>query len=226
MERQDALLNRVSLLKPHHVLDVGCGCGTFTAKLSPYCENITAVDHSQALIDRCKKENGKSNITYACMDGRELGYPDNSFDLVLERMALHHVSEWQKVLDEIIRVSSKHILVEEPIDDLRNEEKKNAVQARQLFLKLQQEVGYPHYECLSPHSLIDYFRRRNLPIQSEIVRSDKLVDFDQFFSSFGDFAEKSNRRQYWYDQLEHLRQELGDKMLCEEDIVFISAVKP
>jgi ubiquinone/menaquinone biosynthesis C-methylase UbiE len=226
MESQDALLNRVALLKPDDVLDVGCGCGAFTAKLSPYCGKITAVDHSQALIDRCKKENGKPNVVYGCMDGRELAFPDGSFDLVLERTALHHVSEWQKVLDEMIRVSSKHILIEEPIDDPRSEEKKNAIRARKLYLKLQQEVGYPHFEYLLQHSLIDHFRRREIPTESEIVRSDKLVDFDQFFGSFGDFAEKSNRRQYWYDRLEDLRQELASKMLCEEDIVFISAVKP
>ncbi len=226
MESQDALLSRVSLLKPHDVLDVGCGCGGFTVKLSPYCGKITAVDHSQDLIDRCKKENGKPNITYACMDGQELRYRDNSFDLVMERVTLHHVRQWQKVLDEMIRVSSKHIMIEEPIDDPRSQEKKNAIRARQLYLKLQQEVDYPHFEYLSPYSLIEHFRKREIPVESEIVISDKLVDFEQFFGSFGDFAEKSNRRQYWYDQLEHLRQELAGKMLCEEDIVFVSAVKP
>ncbi len=219
------MLKRVSLLKPHNVLDVGCGCGSFTSQLSPYCDRVTAIDHSQALIDRCKKENGKPNIAYTCMDGQQLQFDDNSFELVLERAMLHHVREWQKVLDEMIRVSSRHILVEEPIDDPRSEEKKNAIRARKLYLKLQQEVGYPHFECLSPDSLMEYFRKREIPTGSQIMRSDKLVDFDQFFNSFDDFAEKSNRKQYWLDRLEDLREKLGGKMFCDEDIVFISAVK-
>jgi ubiquinone/menaquinone biosynthesis C-methylase UbiE len=225
MEPQDTLLKQVSLLKPHNVLDVGCGCGSFTSQLSPYCDKITAIDHSQALIDRCKKENGKPNVTYTCMDGKELQYPDTSFDLVLERMTLHHVLEWQKMLDEMIRISSRHILIEEPIDVPRSEEKKNAIGARKLYLELQQEVGYPHFEYLPQDSLIEYFQKRRIPAESQIIRSDKLVDFDQFFRSFDDFAEKSSRKQYWLDRLEHLREKLGGKMFGEEDIVFISAVK-
>ena len=220
------LFSKVALLKPESVLDVGCGCGAFSIRLSPYCGKITAVDCSQALIDRCRRENGKPNIDYTCMDGRDLRFPDNSFDLVLERATLHHVLEWQKVLDEIVRVSAKHILVEEPLDDPRSEEKKNTMLAQRLYLEIQREVGYSHYNYLSLNSLTGYHRERSIPIEIEVIKSDEPVDFEKFFASFGDFAEKSNRKQYWLDRLESLRQDLGGKMLCEEDIVFISAVKP
>lgn len=225
MEDRNPILERVASLNPSQVLDVGCGCGSFTVKLSEHCGRIIAVDSSQSRIDQGKKENGKPNITYQCMDGRSLEYPDDSFDLVLARVTLHHVREWQKVLDEIIRVSSKHILVEEPVDDSRSEEKRNAARARRLYLELQQEVGYPHYDYLSPDSLAEHFRKREIPIESQIIRSDKLVEFDQFFSSFGDFAEKSDRKQYWFERLESLRSELEGKKLCEEDIVFFAARK-
>jgi ubiquinone/menaquinone biosynthesis C-methylase UbiE len=212
-------------LKPDSVLDVGCGCGSFTSQLSPYCDKITAIDHSQVLIDRCRRENGKPNIEYMCMDGRSLRFPNNGFDLVLERTTLHHVLEWQKVLDEMVRVSSKHILVEEPLDDPRSEEKKNTMRAQSLYLEIQREVGYSHYNYIPLGSLTGYFRERGVPVGMEIIKSDEPVDFDELFRSFEDFAEKSNRKQYWLDRLESLRQELRGKMLCEEDIVFISAVK-
>ena len=225
MEQDDKLLSRVALLKPHKVLDVGCGCGGFTAKLSTHCREITAIDSSQALIDRGKEENASSNITYVCMDGRKIRFPDRSFDLVLERMALHHICEWEEALGEMIRVSSKHVLVEEPIDDPRSEEKKNAARARELLLALQNEIGYSHHEYIPANILIDYFRKKNMSIESEIIESEKLVDFDQFFSSFDDFAEKSSRKEYWLDRLESLRRELDGKKLCEEDIVFIVARK-
>jgi ubiquinone/menaquinone biosynthesis C-methylase UbiE len=221
----DKILEKVTLLKPGKVLDVGCGCGGSTVKLSPHCREITAIDSSQALIDRCKRENSRPNISYLCMDGRNIRYPENSFDLVLERMALHHIREWEKALGEMIRVSSKHVLVEEPIDDPRSEEKKNAMRARELFLALQNEVGYSHHEYMPADALIDYFREKNMSIESEIIESEKLVDFDQFFSSFDDFAQKSSRRDYWLDRLESLKRELDGKKLCEEDIVFIAARK-
>ena len=97
MEDRDPILERVASLNPKQLLDVGCGCGSFTVKLFQHCGRIIAIDPSQARIDQSKKENGKPNISYLCMDGRSLEYPDNSFDLVLERDTLHHVKEWQKM---------------------------------------------------------------------------------------------------------------------------------
>jgi hypothetical protein len=97
--------------------------------------------------------------------------------------------------------------------------------AQGLYLEVQREVGFSHYNYIPPDSLTGYFREKRIPIEMEIIRSDEPVDFDKFFGSFGDFAEKSNRNQYWLDRLESLRQKLRGKMLCEEDIVFISALK-
>jgi len=223
MEETDRILESVTSIRPERALDVGCGCGGFTAKLSPYCREITAIDSSQALIDRCKRENSRPNISYLCMDGRDIRHPNNSFDLVAERMALHHIREWEKALSEMIRVSSKHIILEEPIDDPRSEEKKNAARARELLLALQNEIGYSHHEYIPANILIDYFRKKNMSIESEIIESEKLVDFDQFFSSFDDFAQRSSRKEYWLARLESFRRELDGKKLCEEDIVFIAA---
>jgi SAM-dependent methyltransferase len=225
MERNDPILDRVVLLRPGRVLDVGCGCGSYTAKLAPYCSKISAIDSSAPLIERCKRENHRPNVTYVCMDARNVGYLDASFDLVLERACLHHILEWEKVLDEMIRLSSKYILIEEPIHVPRSEEKRNTMYAQQLFLEVQNEVGYAHYQYIEWASLIAYFKRRNMKIETEIIKSDELVDFDQFFNSFGDFAGKSTRKEYWFSRLNRLKQELDGKKLCEEDIVFISAKK-
>ena len=38
------ILEKIPELKPHKVLDLGCGCGSYTARLSSYCREITAVD--------------------------------------------------------------------------------------------------------------------------------------------------------------------------------------
>ncbi len=225
MEKIDTILKKVASLKPDKVLDMGCGCGNFTAKLSPYCGEITAIDSSQALIDRCKQENGRSNITYVYMDGIDIRYPENRFDLVLERASLHHIRQWKKALDEMIRVSSKYVLVEEPIDDPRSKEKRNSMRAQKFFLELQKEVGYSHFKHIALDRLIRYFDKRGISAETLVVKSDKLIDFDQYFISFGDFAEKSSRKEYWLDRLDELKRELNGKKLCEEDIAFIFAVK-
>jgi SAM-dependent methyltransferase len=225
MDSTDLILKEVALLKPANVMDVGCGCGGFTAQLSPYCDRITAIDFSPGLIDRCRRENQRSNIDYVCMDGRNIDFPDGSFDLVLERGSLHHILEWERTLDEIIRVSSRHILAQEPIDDPRSEEKRNTIRAQELILELQSEVGYSHFKYIPLDSLVGYLQTRNMWIERKITRSDEPVDFDEYFSSFGDFAKKSRRKGYWSKRLNRLRKELDGNKLCKEDILFIKATK-
>ncbi len=222
MEQKDTILDSIALLKPEHVLDVGCGCGSFTAELSPHCGEITAIDSSTALIDLCKNENQKPNITYVCMDARNIAYPDAGFDLVLERDCLHHILEWEKVLDEMMRLSSKYVLIEEPIDDPRSDAKRNTMRAQRLYLEVQKEVGFSHYPHIPLNTILGYFKQRGWDVETKVIKSDQPVDFGQFFSAFGKFAEKSNRKEYWYDRLDRLKHELKGKTLCEEDEVFIS----
>lgn len=225
MGSNDTILEKIALLKPDDVLEIGCGCGSFTSKLSPYCGKITAIDLSKELIDRCHRENPKPNVTYVCMDARNVVFSDTSFDLVCERDSLHHILEWERVLNEMVRLSSMHIWIEEPLDDPRNEAKRNAIQAQRFLLELQIEVGYSHYPHIDLSLLLGYFRDKRLEFENKITKSDQPVDFDQYFSTFGNFADRSTRKAYWYDQLERLRQEFRGKTLCEEDEVFISARK-
>jgi SAM-dependent methyltransferase len=225
MDSSDTILEKIALLKPSNVLEIGCGCGSFTSKLSPYCGKITAIDLSTELIDRCHRENPKPNIDYVCMDARDIDYPDASFDLVCERVSLHHILEWERVLSEMARLSSGYIWIEEPLDDPRNEAKRNTMRAQRFYLEIQNEVGYSHYPYMDLSLLLGYFRGKGLEFETKVTKSDQPVDFDQYFSAFGNFADKSKRSAYWYDRLDRLRREFKDKSLCEEDVVFISARK-
>jgi SAM-dependent methyltransferase len=225
MDSNATILERIPLIKPDNVLEIGCGCGSFTSQLAPYCGKITAIDLSKELIDRCCRENPKPNVTYVCMDARNVGYPDAGFDLVCERDTLHHILEWERVLNEMVRLSSKHIWIEEPLDDPRNEAKRNAMQLQRFYLELQKEVGYSHHPHIDLSLLLGYFRDKRLDFETKITKSDQPVDFDQYVGTFGNFADKSKRKAYWYDRLERLRQGFKNKTLCEEDVVFISARK-
>ncbi len=219
------ILEKITSLKPRNLLDVGCGCGAFTAKLSPYCGTITAIDLFPSLIGKCGMESQATNINYICMDGRKIGFPDKCFDLVMERVSLHHISHWELVLDEMVRVSSRYVLAEEPIDDPRSGAKKNAIYAQRLYLEVQKEIGYPHNEHIALESLVRWFRTRGLQIDIEINKSDELIGFDEFFGSFTEFADKSTRRDYWYGRLESLKTELAGKDLARCDIAFVAATK-
>lgn len=217
------ILEKIPELKPHKVLDLGCGCGSYTARLSSYCREITAVDCHPGLIERCRKEIVLSNVTFECMDGRSLAFADGSFDVVLERESLHHSLEWERILDEMLRVSSRLVLIEEPLDDIRTDEKKNTLHARELFLELQNEVRYPHYSHIPLQALTGYLTGRSTSFDVFIRKSDILLQFDEYFDSFSYFADRSARKEYWYGRLDALRKELCGRKLCEDDRVLIVA---
>lgn len=225
MTDQSPALRRIQLLKPDTLLDIGCGCGAFTIELSPHCRQITAIDISEALLERCRRENCRPNITYRYMNGQDLDFPDGSFDLVVVRASLHHELQWRQVLDEMLRVTKKEILIEEPFDDPRSDSKRNTMRAQSLFLELQAEVGYPHYEYRTPDELIIHLGERGVQPECEMVKSDKPVTFDYFFEPWEFFANKSHRKDYWQQRLSHFRRELGDGQLCENDIIFIAGRK-
>jgi SAM-dependent methyltransferase len=222
---QYPLLEKVARLRPSTALDVGCGCGEETVRLAQYCGEITAIDVSERLIERCIRENFRDNITYLHMDGKEMTLPDKSFDLVMERDSLHHVDDWQKMLREMVRVSADYILIQEPVDDPRSAGKRNAMAQQKLMLEVQHEAGYSHFE----HIKADDFRiaLNSLPVtwKEELTRRDELVEWREYEEPFNFFAEKSARKQYWLDRFAGLKDSLAEGELCKTDILFIVARK-
>ena len=159
------------------------------------------------------------------MDAVALGFARDSFPLVLERATLHHIAQWQEALAEMIRVSSQNVFLEEPVDDLRSSAKQRTHEAQGCFLKLQAEVGYPHYRHLDRVALLSAVERRAVLLEAHLERSDAPVAFDEFFESFHAFASRSEREGYWLEQLRELRARFGGAPLCEDDTLTVLAAK-
>jgi SAM-dependent methyltransferase len=207
------------------ILDVGCGCGSYSRTLLPQGARITAFDPSKDLISRWTGNGAAANLAFLCMDAGRIGFRDASFDLVLERASLHHIAAWEAAVLEMLRVSRGPIALEEPVDDLRSPEKQNTAQARALFLELQREVHYPHFAHLLPEQLLTLLRRHATVLSHEIQAHDEPVGFTEYFAAYPRFALRSAREGYWLDRLDRLRSELGEESLCEDDILTIHAQK-
>jgi len=219
------LIDLISKIKPVKALDVGCGCGEFTQEAAKFCKNLTAIDVSDKFIARCKEERNSKNIEFLCMSAVSLAFKDNTFDLVYERASLHHIQNWEKALDEIIRVSSKHIILAEPIDDNRSPEKLNAIHAQELLLELQRKINYPHYKHLTFEQFQKYFDKKTLEYKYYINKLDKNYDFETFYKSFKEFAKKSTRCDYWMNRYNNFKEELGNKKIADDDILLIEFQK-
>jgi SAM-dependent methyltransferase len=211
-------------LAPARVLDVGCGCGRFSSELAKGGRQVIAVD--PVFGGRVWHEaEVASGVHFCCMDGSALGFGDGSFPLVLEREALHHIVSWPDVVAEMMRVTSGHVVLVEPVDDLRSAAKRRTFEAQVLLLEVQAEAGCAHYLHLDSESLVRSLQDLGSVVEVHVDRSDAAISFDEFFVDFGELAGRTRRPAYWQERLRDLRARIGVDALCEDDTLTVLAMK-
>lgn len=90
------------------VLDYGCGIGTEALLLVKKGAHVTGIDISPFYTAQAKQLMKVNQVTVECyefhaMDGHQLKFSENTFDLVVGRGILHHL-EYDIALNEIMRV--------------------------------------------------------------------------------------------------------------------------
>lgn len=86
------------------ILEIGAGEPTNMLKIFP---DVT-------VIDTCTKKLGKVNIPNAIklvMNGNDLSFPDNTFDLVSVESTWDHIPKPKQAFEEFLRVSKRYVLI-------------------------------------------------------------------------------------------------------------------
>lgn len=91
--------------KADNIIDIGCGNGLISQKLTENGYHCTPVDVADLSI--------ANNINVIVYDGRHLPYQDKSFDVALLLTVLHHCEQPLDVLQESLRVASRVIIIED-----------------------------------------------------------------------------------------------------------------
>jgi ubiquinone/menaquinone biosynthesis C-methylase UbiE len=89
------------------VLDVACGPGLVACAFARHVRHVTGIDLTPAMIERARAlagEQGLVNLDWRCGDVVPLPFADDSFSVVVSRLAFHHFPEPTRVLSEMIRV--------------------------------------------------------------------------------------------------------------------------
>jgi len=91
------------------ILELGCGAGIDSVEFAKNRADVTAVDFTDNSIRLTKKSFKEAGLTANILecDGRNLEFPDNTFDVVYSFGVLHHIIEIERVLAEITRVLKK-----------------------------------------------------------------------------------------------------------------------
>jgi len=89
------------------VVDIGCGIGDVSSLIAPYVSSVIAVDRESSMLDEAKQRPDlASNIVFQEADALSLPLSDNSANVALFCLVLHHLEHPEEALKEAARIVS------------------------------------------------------------------------------------------------------------------------
>ena len=140
-------------------LDYGCGTGILTVHMAEHFETTYGVDISDAMLDLAKEVTAdRTNCQFIQVDGLTLPFADRSFDCIVARESLCHVSDdaIQAVVSELSRVLAPggHFLWLEQSSEVK---------------KWRNHPGAPYVIKRSKEELFTLAERANLKVIEHVV---------------------------------------------------------
>ena len=109
----ESLARLTDLTQPQHdwlVLDVSTGAGHTALAFAPRVARVIATDLTPQMLDvarRLADERHITNVEFAPADAHALSFDDDTFDLVTNRIALHHYPDPRRAVKEMARVCKR-----------------------------------------------------------------------------------------------------------------------
>ena len=106
-EYLDWVVGQLGLDPSFVVLDVAAGTGHLGRAVAPRVQRVVAVDLTPAMIAEGRREASRAgigNITFEQGRAENLPYRDNTFDMVVTRLSLHHFADPSPAVREMTRV--------------------------------------------------------------------------------------------------------------------------
>ena len=94
------------------ILDIACGSGFGTHLLSTHSTGkVFGGDLSSEAISLCEKAWEEDNLTYKVMDGTQLEFQDNFFDVVVSFETIEHTTMFNEMIKELKRVAKPNGII-------------------------------------------------------------------------------------------------------------------
>ena len=89
-----------------HCLEVGCGTGKNTQWLLTICDQITAIDLSQGMLDIAKNKIKSAKVNFSEADiTKDWTFAKATYDLVTFSLMLEHIEDLDAVFQKLAKVS-------------------------------------------------------------------------------------------------------------------------
>lgn len=93
-----SLLAEIDFHDQMHVMDFGAGTGLICSQVAPIVQEITAVDISEAMLEKLMtKPDLKNKVKPVCQNIMTTPM-DEKFDLIMSAFAMHHVEDTDKLI--------------------------------------------------------------------------------------------------------------------------------
>ena len=156
------------------VLDVGCGGGDFIKILSevfPDQTRITGIDPFEAPLAEARQKFSSDTIEFIQMEGENMNFGDNSFDVVTISFALHHLADVSKTLSEMKRVVKPDgwLIINEIVNEVQNEQQETQKMLHHLKSFADKLDGITHRETYSTAEVRDIIRENGIFVDHQFT---------------------------------------------------------
>ena len=153
--------------KVSSVLDVGCGGGDFIKVLTevfPEGVKITGIDPMKEPLAEARLKFPSVNIEFLQMEGEQMSFADNSFDVVTISFALHHLADVSKTFSEMKRVVKPDgwLIINEIVSEVQNEEQETQKMLHHLKSFTDQLDGITHRETYTTAEVLKIVRLNDI----------------------------------------------------------------
>ena len=100
-----------------NLLDVGCGTGYWTQRISETARSIVGIDINQTVLDIAASKTYGCPTEFKVMDAYRLDFPENSFDGALASFWLSHIprediDSWLRQMHRVMKPGSRIMVVD------------------------------------------------------------------------------------------------------------------
>ncbi|MFN8115493.1 MAG: class I SAM-dependent methyltransferase [Bacteroidia bacterium] len=93
--------------KDAKVLDIACGSGFGSNLIAKQGHHVIGADLSEEAVNDCNKKYSNTNLQFEVVDGTNMLYSNEVFDVVVSFETIEHSTEYQKMLHEFKRIVKK-----------------------------------------------------------------------------------------------------------------------
>ena len=197
MEKLARLLNEQKATK---ILDVGTGTGNFVSLVTSCYNDFTelvGIDTIPGAIKAANDNFNDSRVIFEIMDGNQMTYRDDYFDVVCLSNSLHHLEDIERLFKEMGRVLKPDgvIVVSEMISNNLTKKQISHLKIHHFAAKTDRLQGDIHNDTFTDTEIIQILETRTLfkIVKSwslNILRSSKDEELPNRFKWFEDTVQK------------------------------------